>query len=723
MSDGKQEVLHFLDYWRVIQSRKEILIAVFLLVVITGVLLTYALPKVYMASTLIRVKEQTPDLDVWNQRIMRFDPLFMRTQFRIIQSDPVIEDVVTKLGLTETLGNAYGYLQEAGDAAFEETVKLVGKCMRVQQHHDTSLIEVQIYLSELGGSQEQAPELAASIADALAVAYRNQNLQRARESTTKALKALEDAREEQREIVGALETEIAVIREKGKIDLLPQWGPDSESLEKTSIRLLEQARINVRMELEEKRAVYETVMGLTPKQLRDSAAHLSRDPALPKLIEQERIAEVDLRTLLGEGLGENHPEALRVKETITGIGQKIDDALEGLKTGVKSDYEAAQAKYDALRLELDTLKTTERTADASKYREYEQVRDRLDRAKNILDALDIRYWRESIEQKIPVTAVEIIEPAKAPPLDGPVRPNKPLNIVLSIVVGLVAGVGLAYFIEYLDTSVKTIEDIESSMDVSVLGVIPQKVMPLIDDAAQSAHAEAYRLLRTNIQFSKKLEKGKSLCVTSGSVGEGKSLTVFNLGYTCAQLGDKVLIVDSDLHRPRQHKITDTANNPGLATVLMDQAKLEDCIQTTPLDNLYLLPSGSLPSGAHGLLATQAMTDLVARLKSEYDLVLFDSPPIIGVSDASMLVRQVDAVLLVIQHRKYPRALSSRARDMIENIGGNLLGVVLNNINISRDHTYYYYQQHYYYYPRGDRSSGKRRSRTPKGAEPSSGSVT
>jgi capsular exopolysaccharide synthesis family protein len=220
--------------------------------------------------------------------------------------------------------------------------------------------------------------------------------------------------------------------------------------------------------------------------------------------------------------------------------------------------------------------------------------------------------------------------------------------------------------------------------------------PLLDDPGKGAHIEAYRVLRTNIHFSKKQRAVKTLCVTSGSVGEGKSLTIFNLAYVCAQLGDKVLLVDSDLHRPRQHKILGVSNAVGLANVLIGEAVLEDAILQTKVENLDFLPSGKLASGGvHGLLDTQPMVDLVEILKEKYDFIFFDAPPIIGVSDASLLVGKVDGVLLVVQHRKYPRSVSNRAKDMVQNVGANLVGVVLNNINITRDYSYYY---HYYSYP-------------------------
>ena len=203
-----------------------------------------------------------------------------------------------------------------------------------------------------------------------------------------------------------------------------------------------------------------------------------------------------------------------------------------------------------------------------------------------------------------------------------------------------------------------------------------------------------------------MTNGKAFCVTSGSVGEGKSLTLFNLAFVCAQLGDRVMLVDTDLHRPRQHKILGVSNSVGVANVLLGEATLDQAIVATQVTNLDILTSGKIGAGVHGLLDTKRMKELVRALKDSYDMVLFDAPPIIGVSDASLLVREVDGVMLVIQHRKYPASVSIRARSMIENLGANLVGVVLNNINISRDYSYYYYHHHYYSYPQQGDKAGK-----------------
>jgi capsular exopolysaccharide synthesis family protein len=296
--------------------------------------------------------------------------------------------------------------------------------------------------------------------------------------------------------------------------------------------------------------------------------------------------------------------------------------------------------------------------------------------------------------------VEIMDDAL--PGVRPVKPNKPLNIALGIIIGLVVGVGLAFFIEYLDTSVKTIDDVERSLQSPVLGVIPQNVGLVLEEGVDSPHAEAYRVLRTNILFSRKDEKLNTVAVVSAGAGEGKSTTVFNLASVFAQSKQRTLIVDSDLRRPTLHKMLGVSNNLGLTNYLMKQNTLEEVIQTTDLPTLDFLASGKLPSSSLGILSSAQMKDLINELKRRYDFVFFDSPPIMGVSDASILASEVDMTLQVIQYRRYPQPMNIRAKQLIEKVGGNLVGIVLNNINMSQDESYYYYSGYYHdYYSRND----------------------
>jgi capsular exopolysaccharide synthesis family protein len=268
---------------------------------------------------------------------------------------------------------------------------------------------------------------------------------------------------------------------------------------------------------------------------------------------------------------------------------------------------------------------------------------------------------------------------------------------LGIIIGLVVGVGLAFFIEYLDTSVKTIDDVERTLQAPVLGVIPQNVGYLVEEGAESPHAEAYRVLRTNLLFSRKDDKLNTVAVVSAGAGEGKSTTVCNLATVFAQSGQRVLMVDSDLRRPTLHKLMGCTNALGLTNYLMKQNTLEEVIQTSKLPSLDFMASGKLPSSSLGILSSVQMKDLISELKQRYDFVFFDSPPIMGVSDASILASEVDMTLQVIQYRRYPQPMNIRAKQLIEKVGGNLIGIVLNNINMSQDESYYYYSGYYHDY--------------------------
>lgn len=702
MSDA-QETSHFLDYWRIIRSRKEIVIAVFLLTVMVGAGVTYYSPRVFMASAVMQLSKESPDIPLFsNEPMFRYDPLFLRTQFQIIQSKPIVEEVVRRLGLDEKLGRAYGYYDLLKEKSFDRTVKIVASRIKVQQYRDTNLIEVQV---EMAKPEKHAPRVAADIANAVVEVYRDQAVKKSRLSKEGALNAMSDALDEQKKTVADLEMTVAEIRKTHKLTFLQSRDRSGDSIEKRQIVLINDLMLKTRMELEEKKARYEKIVSLPPDELLDAAYYLVDDPALAQLVMEKRGAEIEL-TRLSEAFGSKHPDVVRVQRGIKELKVKVGEALKGLVTGVKADYETAQAKFKVIEDESARLRSTDLTAESGAYLEFERASEELLHARSIRDQLEAKYLKEGIELRIPRTIVEFIERAKAPDAKDPVRPKPVVNILLSVVLGMMAGVGLAYFLEYLDTSIKTMDEIEKLLAAPVIGVLPQRIKPLIDKKADPAHAEGYRVLRTNIQFSKRFAGGRTLCVTSGSVGEGKSLTLFNLGCTCAQIGDRTLIVDADLHRPSQHKILGVPNAIGLANVLVGEISLSDAVVATSVSNLDFLPSGQIEAPVHGLLNSRVVKDLIRELKDSYDYVFFDAPPAIGVSDASLLVSEMDGVLLVVQHRKYPKSLSIRARDMIENIGGNLIGVVLNNINVSKDYSAYYYQQHYSYYPH---KGGKQKS--------------
>jgi capsular exopolysaccharide synthesis family protein len=425
---------------------------------------------------------------------------------------------------------------------------------------------------------------------------------------------------------------------------------------------------------------------------------------------------------LSPDFGPDHPEVIKWSLQIAKLDEQLDATVQGILSGMRSTLEAEKAAMENQKTYLQ--ETIEKNSqDTQRFRPYIVQRNEFESARRIRDGIKIRVAQEDIDRDLSSTSsVETIN--EALPGTNPVRPKKAVNITIGVVFGLILGIGLAFFIEYLDTSVKTIDDVEQALQAPVLGVIPQNVGALMSEGADSPHAEAYRVLRTNILFSRKDTNWRTMTVVSGGAGEGKSTTIFNLATVFAQNGNRVLIVDSDLRRPSLHKILNVANNLGLTNYLLKQNRLEEVIQTTPVPSLDFMPSGRLPSSSIGILNSAAMKEFIAEAKSRYDFVFFDSPPIMGVSDASILASEVDMAVLVVQYRKYPQQMTLRAKQMVEKVGGHLLGVVLNNINISQDSYYYYYSGYYYDYysksedskPDGERKLSKKKKADAKPAE-------
>ncbi|MEI8340992.1 MAG: CpsD/CapB family tyrosine-protein kinase, partial [Verrucomicrobiota bacterium] len=230
-------------------------------------------------------------------------------------------------------------------------------------------------------------------------------------------------------------------------------------------------------------------------------------------------------------------------------------------------------------------------------------------------------------------------------------------------------------------------------------------------------AEAFRILRTNIEFNRKNPDANTITVISGGPGEGKSTTLCNLAYTCARGGYNVLLVDADLRRPSQHRNFELENNRGLTNYLTGNEPFENFVVPTQVKNLSFIPSGILPSDSVGILNSQRMSDLIFKAKRQFDLVFVDSPPILGVSDGSVIASEVDLTVMVIEHRRFPRSMLQRVKSAVINVGGNLLGVVLNKVDTKHDQGYQYYTNYYDYY--SPQQPDKPRK---EGAKTASGSV-
>ena len=688
--------LHFLDYWRIIRIRKAIIITVFLITAIVATAVTFLLPESYASTARIRIEpDSIADISGVGNHVTyaSYDPYFIQTEFEIIQDRVVLGKVIEALNLNVEWGKKY-----FGGETLKtpETMEFLKKRMNLMPVRNTKLIGITVYSEDKND--------AARLANAIAEAYRNYRLNLRKQLTLNGIRVLEDQFKSDQEQIQAVQTNVDNLRKEFSIN-----DSDPNSMNPTATLSQEQLHNYNAMRLEGETRYMKLEKQLT--QLQALSPDKMRD-VLPTLIPDASGALSDLLNKLHESqqafvtlTNDYSPADLhiaRVQSMIDELNRQIDARVTGIMAGLENQVQSEKAALDSLTASVETAKEKDQL-DFSKGQPYWEKKRELGDKIEFHKLLGVKIAQEKLDLEIPKTSiVEITGPAE--PGDSPVKPNKTLNIVLGVVIGLIMGVGLAFFIEYLDTSVKTIDEVERAFQTPVLGVIPQNVGYLVDEGLESPHAEAYRVLRTNLLFSRKDEKLKTVVVVSAGAGEGKSITVMNLATVFAQAGQRVLVVDSDLRRPTLHKLLHVGNNIGLTNYLLKQNKLEEIILPTSVPMLDFMASGKLPSTSMSILGSAQMKEMVAELKQRYDFIFFDSPPILGVSDASVLASEVDMVIQVIQYRRYPQPMSIRAKQLIEKVGGNLIGILLNNINMSQDESYYYYtgySQGNYYYSRNE----------------------
>lgn len=366
---------------------------------------------------------------------------------------------------------------------------------------------------------------------------------------------------------------------------------------------------------------------------------------------------------------------------------------------LQAKIESSQAEIERLQAELDAANSARQIQDLQ----------------NQIDVLETKIsgWQNTYSQLLTslkggdVNALSVVEEASIPRY--PISPNVRMNVLLASAIGFILAVGGAFLIEYLDDTVKTPDDIERITGLPTLGAIariegdnyPDKLIAV--KKPLSPTVEAYRVLRTNLQFSSVDRPAQTLVMTSPGPSEGKSVSLANLGVVMAQSGLKVIIVDTDLRRPVQHKLFELPNRYGLTdAILHPNPGLAEHLQDTRVENLRVLTSGALPPNPAELLGSQRMQELIEELKNEADIVLFDSPPTLVVADAAIIGTRTDGMLVVNDAGRTRTTESRRAVEELRRVHANLLGVILNRLSAG-SRGYYYYYRYYYYHEDGDKS--------------------
>jgi tyrosine-protein kinase Etk/Wzc len=462
----------------------------------------------------------------------------------------------------------------------------------------------------------------------------------------------------------------------------------------------------------------------------------SAPPDSPIYVLKTKLSELFLkRQTLLINLTEKHPHVVEVDDQIRAVIQETKKELSSLLRTYKNREKDLHAKIVYLRKENKKL--------PEKALKLVRLQREVDLQASLYSQLKEKYQETLIQESSKVQEVSIVKPAVSPTRPYNI-PSKLMIIVTGIVVGLIIGLVFAFLVEVFDTSMGAIEDVEDLMQVPVLGVIPflqsddkakdfterrdparTRMRDLVTHfKPESMGAEAFRALRTNLQFLRLETKGKTFLITSSFVQEGKTLNIVNFALTMAQAGNKVLLIDADLRKPMVHKVFGLPEIPGLtdfvlgnyhskdtsntiSDVMLGEFGIDNILKTPGMDNLHIVTAGTRPPNPSEILSSTRFREFLKEVEQTYNFIFIDAPPILPVADASEIATLVDGVFLVYKVGKIGRGVLKRAKSNLENVDAKLVGVILNSVNSDEGPEYYRYHSHYYYGYGSNKKSDKK----------------
>ncbi len=683
-----------IHYWYILQKRKTVVLVFMAVLAITVTIGTLLSDKYYKATTILEIQPKAPvvfDVDEVAEMVTTSNAIEMRayygTQYRILQSRTVVGEAI------ERLREEHGITDFDGLAKPEARYR-VG--LSVEPDAETHLVEIVYEYTD--------PEKAALFSNALAEAYIEQNLERSLDAAKQALEWLED----QHRVYRTRKTEAdqkvhEYLWEENLLGMQEGRNRTQNSLEKLQTAWSEAHTERIQVEatladLERLRARGD--LTALASYLSDGDAVLERRMARLRELEEER-GKLEGRYL------PDHPSMRQIETELDQVRTATEEQVDQIIRAHKAELDVVASREEALKVDMERT-TTELEELETKLIELEFLEADARRNEEFYKSLDQRMSEVDLGAMIRANNVRIVDPA-IPNLD-PVRPVLPVNVAMGLLMGLFGGCALAFFMEYLDSTVKSREDVEITVGMPFLGIVPlieeQDLRTLTNTRDRSIFvhavprsnvAEALRSVRTNLLFSGHGPLNR-LLITSALPQEGKSFLTSNLSVLIAATGSKLLIIDADLRRPNLHKLFELENGQGLSTVLAGIHEFEECVIETHVPNLHVLLAGPTPPNPAELLGSERMTDLLDSIGG-YDMILIDSPPVNVVADPLMLSSLVDGVLVIIEANATSRSLVARTRDLLMEVNANVLGAVVNKLNVRRaGYGYYYYDYGYY----GDR---------------------
>ncbi|MFQ5669580.1 MAG: GumC family protein [Acidobacteriota bacterium] len=681
VAQSDRREVHLLEYWRVIWSGKWTIAAVSVVVLATVAIATFLQTPVYRATVRVEVSPRTksvaPGSDFsqlgagWGWLA---EERYLNTQLEILKSRDLAARVLQDLGLDQVPG-----APRVGDP-----VEALRSRIEVEAIPDANILEISMEGTDPAEIQRRV--------NTLARVYVDRNVEIAVEATSRTLDELLRQMQPLREKIRTREhTLLAMAREK------KLYIPESQTTTMGErISQLQAELTNVQIERGRLEAVFQEISRLESEGGDyQTLPQVADDEAVQDLDRQAKSLEKDLERMSVSYL-DKHPKMIEARSQLAEIRRKLGREIDRIISKIKAEHSIARQRERNLEERLTRAK--EESLDLTvASTDYKILKSEIQEDKRIYDLILSRIKEIDLNQETLNNNIRVLDQAVLP--TAPVRPRKALNLLAGGLLGLLLGMGTVIFMDYLDNTVKSAEDVEQYLGLHILAVVPRKRKD-----TSSSVKEAFQTLRTSLLFSSKARSLNTLLVTSAGPGEGKTSTGVGLARKLASAGDRVILVDADLRRPTVHTQLGIERGGGLTNYLLSteggQAWLRYLKEIPAAPNLKAITCGPIPPNPPELFSTEKFIDLMTQLKKNFDWVVLDSPPLASLSDSLVLASLVDMVALVIKHNQNDRDLIRRSTVSLKKINANIIGAVLNNIDLSRSTYKDYYYAGYYYYGRG-----------------------
>ena len=711
------------EYWKLVLKHRWTVLAFTLVTVTLVTIFTLRQTKIYEASASVIIEPYAPQVlgnvrEVYSMGVGSYlnNKEYYETQFNVITSRTIAQEVVGRLGLEgnkEFLGIDRLPIDEQNQVLNKpiDYTEEVREMLEVEQVKDSRATFIKV--------RHRYPQWAKRLADAIVDVYIDHNRQTRQQVTRDAAGWLGTQVAELKGLMN--EAEDKLIKFKRDKKMLSVSLEDSQNI--TSQRLMDLNQSLNRMQAER--------IALEGK--RDQIVDI-RESRLPldtvdkvignNLIQQLKENYFKLKehlTELGTKYLPEHPKYMAVQKKVKLIRRTIDREIDNVLASLEAEYQAKLKSERTLKKELAKVKAEAQDINEKEI-EYNRLKRVADNYASMYKLITTRQKEVTLASHQETNNIYRLDAAVEPRL--PVHPRVKLNILLAAVAGLLGGIGLAFFREYLDNTIKTQEDVERYLGVPFLGVIPsikvdsergshkkgknrQKIRQgdglvqrdhYLVSHPKSSMAECCRTVRTNLLFMSPENPARRLLITSTGPQEGKSTVSISLGITMAQSGSKVVLVDTDMRRPRLHKSFGIDMRSGLSTAILGEAETSQIAYPSGVPGLDIVPCGPIPPNPTELFHTERFKKIVQQLSGMYDRVIFDSPPVAMVADPLILSSMMDGVVLVIKGASTSRVLMQRVIKQFRDVKARILGAVVNDLDLeSREYGYYYYRRYGYYY--------------------------